>query len=161
MELNKATEDKRSRMLMLAVTIHNIPEGMAVGVALAGALFSQSAISIASALTLATGIAIQNFPEGAIISMPLSANGKSKMKAFGIGVLSGAVEPVFSVIALLCAKLVVPILPYMLSFAAGAMVYVVAQELIPEMQENTKSKTGIIFLALGFCIMMALDVAFG
>lgn len=146
---------------MLAVTIHNIPEGMAVGVAFAGALYSKSAITIASALTLAIGIAIQNFPEGAIISMPLSAKGKAKFKAFAIGTLTGAVEPVFSVIALLCASLVVPILPYMLSFAAGAMVYVVAQELIPEMQENTKSKIGIISLAFGFCVMMALDVAFG
>lgn len=146
---------------MLAVTIHNIPEGMAVGVAFAGALYSKSTITIASALTLAIGIAIQNFPEGAIISMPLSAKGRGKLKAFAIGTLTGAVEPVFSVIALLSASLVVPILPYMLSFAAGAMVYVVAQELIPEMQENTKSKIGIISLAFGFCVMMALDVAFG
>lgn len=146
-------------MLLLAVTIHNIPEGLAVGVALAGALYSESKISIASALTLAIGIAIQNFPEGAIISLPLRAGGYSRRKAFLYGALSGAVEPAGAVVAVLFSRLVVPVMPYFLSFAAGAMVYVVCEELIPEMRENTKSKLGIAMLSLGFCVMLALDVA--
>lgn len=145
-------------MLLLAVTIHNIPEGLAVGVALAGALYSKSSISIMSALTLAIGIAIQNLPEGAIISLPLRANGYSRNRAFLFGVLSGAVEPVGAIVALLFSRLVVPIMPYMLSFAGGAMIYVVCEELIPEMKENAKSKLGIFMLSLGFCVMLALDV---
>ena len=146
---------------MLAVTIHNIPEGMAVGVALAGAVYNQQNITMAEALTLSMGIAIQNFPEGAIISMPLKANGERKLKAFIIGALSGAVEPVFAYLTILCAGLVIPVLPYLLSFAAGAMIYVVSEELIPEMHEGSCSSTGILSLAIGFCVMMALDVALG
>lgn len=146
-------------MLLLAVTIHNIPEGLAVGVAIAGALYSSSNVSMAGAITLAIGIAIQNFPEGAIISMPLRAEGCKRGRAFLMGVLSGAVEPIASLVAILCAKFVVPIMPYVLSFAAGAMVYVVCEELIPEMHENESSKIGIIMLSIGFCIMLALDVA--
>lgn len=145
-------------MLLLAITVHNLPEGLAVGVALAGAIYDTK-ISIAGALTLAVGIAIQNFPEGAIVSLPLRANGYKRGKAFLIGTLSGVVEPIGAVVALLSARLVVPIMPYMLSFAAGAMIYVVCEELIPEMHEMQKSKLGIVVLSLGFCIMLALDVA--
>lgn len=146
-------------MLLIAVTAHNVPEGLAVGVAIAGAIYNDENISMASALTLAIGIAIQNFPEGAIISLPLRADGYSKKRAMLFGGLSGIVEPVGATIAVLFAGLVVPIMPYLLSFAAGAMVYVVCEELIPEMKENAKSKLGVIALSLGFCIMLALDVA--
>lgn len=157
-----ASDDaKKNAMLMLAVTLHNIPEGMAVGVALVGALSENASIPNAVAITLSTGIAIQNFPEGAIISMPLSAGGESKGKSFLMGALSGAVEPIAAVLTLALAGFVIPILPYVLSFAAGAMVYVVIMELVPEMQEEPRSSIGIIALSLGFCIMMALDVALG
>ena len=151
----------RTTMMVLAVTLHNIPEGMAVGVMYAGFLAGNSQITAASALALSLGIAIQNFPEGAIISMPLKAEGESKGKAFLGGVLSGVVEPVGAVLTLLAARLVIPALPYFLSFAAGAMLYVVVEELIPEMSQGKHSNVGTIFFAVGFSIMMTLDVALG
>ncbi len=151
----------RTTMMVLAVTLHNIPEGMAVGVMYAGFLAGNSQITAASALALSLGIAIQNFPEGAIISMPLKAEGESKGKAFLGGVLSGVVEPVGAVLTLLAARLVIPALPYLLSFAAGAMLYVVVEELIPEMSQGRHSNVGTIFFAVGFSIMMTLDVALG
>ena len=150
----------RTAMMVLAVTLHNIPEGMAVGVAYAGFLAGRGGITLAGALALATGIAIQNIPEGAIISMPLHAQGKSKVRAFWGGVLSGAVEPVFGALALILSGLVVPAMPCLLSFAAGAMICVVARELIPEMTQEEGSAVGVIFYALGFTLMMAMDVAF-
>ena len=151
----------RTSMMVLAVTLHNIPEGMAVGVVYAGMLSGTAEITAGGALALALGIAIQNFPEGAIISMPLRAEGKSRGKAFLDGVLSGAVEPVGALLTILAAGLVVPALPYLLSFAAGAMLYVVVEELIPEMTEGAHSNAGTIFFAVGFTVMMALDVALG
>ena len=151
----------RTTMMVLAVTLHNIPEGMAVGVMYAGFLAGNSQITAASALALSLGIAIQNFPEGAIISMPLKAEGQKKSKAFLGGVLSGVVEPVGAVLTLLAARLVIPALPYLLSFAAGAMLYVVVEELIPEMSQGRHSNIGTIFFAVGFSIMMTLDVALG
>ena len=156
----KVDKLKKTTMMIFAVTLHNIPEGMAVGVALAGAM-NGSSISLASALALSTGIAIQNFPEGAIISMPLKEEGMSKNKAFLLGTLSGAVEPLFGFITILLTGLVVPILPYILAFAAGAMLYVVVEELIPESQNGTHSNIGTIGFAIGFVIMMILDVALG
>ena len=151
----------RSTMMVLAVTLHNIPEGMAVGVVYAGFLAGNAQITAASALVLSLGIAIQNFPEGAIISMPLRAEGESKSKAFLGGVLSGVVEPIGAVLTLLAAQLVIPALPYLLSFAAGAMLYVVVEELIPEMSQGKHSNIGTIFFAVGFSVMMTLDVALG
>ena len=151
----------RTIMMVLAVTLHNIPEGMAVGVVYAGLISGAANITAGAALALALGIAIQNFPEGAIISMPLFAEGESKPKSFLLGVLSGAVEPLFGGITVLIASLVVPAMPYLLSFAAGAMLYVVVEELIPEMSEGEHSNTGVLFFAVGFSIMMALDVALG
>ena len=151
----------RTIMMVLAVTLHNIPEGMAVGVVYAGLLAGSGNITAGGALALALGIAIQNFPEGAIISMPLYAEGKSKPKSFGLGVLSGAVEPIFGGLTVLIASLVVPAMPYLLSFAAGAMLYVVVEELIPEMSEGVHSNIGVVFFAVGFSLMMALDVALG
>jgi len=151
----------RTAMLVLAVTLHNIPEGMAVGVVYAGMVSGMENITAGAALALALGIAIQNFPEGAIISMPLYSEGKSKSKSFGLGVLSGAVEPVFGGITVLIAGLVVPAMPYLLSFAAGAMLYVVVEELIPEMSAGKHSNIGVISFAVGFSLMMALDVALG
>ena len=151
----------RTAMIVLAVTLHNIPEGMAVGVVYAGLVSGSSNITAGGALALALGIAIQNFPEGAIISMPLYAEGKSKPKSFLLGVLSGAVEPVFGALTVLIAGLVVPAMPYLLSFAAGAMLYVVVEELIPEMSAGEHSNIGVIAFALGFSVMMALDVALG
>ena len=148
-------------MLTLAVTLHNIPEGMAVGVVFAGLISGTSEITIAGALALAIGIAIQNFPEGAIISMPLRSAGASKLKSFIYGVLSGIVEPIAAVITILLLSLVVPILPYLLAFAAGAMIYVVVEELIPESQNGKHSNIGTIGVALGFVLMMVLDVALG
>ncbi len=148
-------------MLVLAVTLHNIPEGMAVGVVYAGLVSGSSNITTGAALALALGIAIQNFPEGAIISMPLFAEGKSKKRSFFLGVLSGAVEPVFGGLTVLVAGLVVPAMPYFLSFAAGAMLYVVVEELIPEMSAGKHSNIGVISFAIGFSLMMALDVALG
>ena len=151
----------RTVMLVLAVTLHNIPEGMAVGVVYAGLMSGSANITAGGALALALGIAIQNFPEGAIISMPLFSEGKSKPKSFALGVLSGAVEPVFGALTVLIAGLVVPAMPYFLSFAAGAMLYVVVEELIPEMSQGRHSNVGVISFAIGFSLMMALDVALG
>ena len=151
----------RSTMMVLAVTLHNIPEGMAVGVMYAGFLAGNVQITAASALVLSLGIAIQNFPEGAIISMPLRAEGMSKPWAFAGGVLSGAVEPLGALLTILASGLVVPALPYLLSFAAGAMIYVVVEELIPEMSQGEHSDVGALTFALGFTLMMALDVALG
>ena len=151
----------RTAMMVLAVTLHNIPEGMAVGVVYAGLMNGSARITAGGALALALGIAIQNFPEGAIISMPLFAEGKSKPMSFWLGVLSGAVEPVFGGLTVLVASLVVPAMPYLLSFAAGAMLYVVVEELIPEMSSGEHSNIGVIFFAVGFSLMMALDVALG
>lgn len=151
----------RTTMLVLAVTLHNIPEGMAVGVVLAGWMTGATEISIGGALALSIGIAIQNFPEGAIISMPLRASGLSKIKAFGGGVLSGIVEPIGGLLTILAASMIVPVLPYLLAFAAGSMMYVVVEELIPEMSEGEHSNIGVITFAVGFTLMMALDVALG
>ncbi len=155
------TKLQRTTMLVLAVTLHNIPEGMAVGVVLAGSLTGNAQITMASALALSIGIAIQNFPEGAIISMPLRSEGMKKSKAFHYGVLSGIVEPIGAILTILAAGLIVPALPYFLSFAAGAMIYVVVEELIPEMSQGKHSDIGTIFFAVGFTIMMILDVALG
>ena len=151
----------RTAMLVLAVTLHNIPEGMAVGVVYAGLVNGSGNITAGAALALALGIAIQNFPEGAIISMPLYSEGKSKPKSFVLGMLSGAVEPVFGGLPVLIAGLVIPAMPYLLTFAAGAMLYVVVEELIPEMSQGKHSNIGVISFAVGFSIMMALDVALG
>ena len=148
-------------MLVLAVTLHNIPEGMAVGVVFAGLLSGSEMITAGGALALAIGIAIQNFPEGAIISMPLYSEGKSRPRSFWLGVLSGAVEPVFGGLTVLVAGLVVPAMPYLLTFAAGAMLYVVVEELIPEMSAGEHSNIGVVAFAIGFSLMMALDVALG
>lgn len=152
---------RRTTMMVLAVTLHNIPEGMAVGVVYAGYLSGSAQITAAGALALSLGIAIQNFPEGAIISMPLRAEGMKKGKAFCGGVLSGVVEPIGAMLTILAAQLVVPALPYLLSFAAGAMLYVVVEELIPEMSQGKHSNIGTIFFAMGFSVMMTLDVALG
>ena len=151
----------RSTMLVLAVTLHNIPEGMAVGVVLAGALADNATISIASAMALSVGIAIQNFPEGAIVSMPLKQSVRSKWKAFAYGAGSGAVEPLAGLVTILLIDLLQPILPFLLAFAAGAMIYVVVEELIPESQEGSHSNIATIGVAFGFALMMILDVALG
>lgn len=152
---------QKSTMLVLAVTLHNLPEGMAVGVVYAGWISGDAGITAMGALALSIGIAIQNFPEGAIISMPLRAEGVSKKKAFLYGALSGAVEPVGATLTIFAAGFVVPFLPYLLSFAAGAMVYVVVEELIPGMSEGKHSNVGTVLFAAGFTVMMALDVALG
>ena len=152
---------KKTTMLVLAVTLHNIPEGMAVGVTFAGALIGNTGITMAGAFALAVGIAVQNFPEGAIISMPLKSEGVSKPKAFLYGTLSGIVEQIGAIITILLTNTVVPILPYLLSFAAGAMIYVVVEELIPESQAGEHSNIGTIGVAIGFVIMMILDVTLG
>ncbi len=151
----------RTTMMVLAVTLHNIPEGMAVGVVYAGFLLGNTQITAASALALSLGIAIQNFPEGAIISMPLRAEGEKKSKAFLGGVLSGVVEPIGAVLTIVAAQFIIPALPYLLSFAAGAMLYVVVEELIPEMSQGRHSNLGTVFFAIGFSVMMVLDVALG
>ena len=151
----------KSTMMVLAVALHNLPEGMAVGVVVAGWLSGQESISFASALALSLGIALQNLPEGAIISMPLKSQGMSRRRAFGYGVASGIIEPVGAVLTILLANLVVPVLPYLLAFAAGAMLYVVVEELIPEMSEGEHSNIGTVFFAVGFTLMMMLDVALG
>ena len=151
----------RTTMMVLAVTLHNIPEGMAVGVVYAGFLSGNTQITAASALALSLGIAIQNFPEGAIISMPLRAEGESKGRAFLGGVLSGVVEPIGAVLTIVAAQFIIPALPYLLSFAAGAMLYVVVEELIPEMSQGRHSNLGTVFFAVGFSVMMVLDVALG
>ena len=152
---------RRTTMMVLAVTLHNIPEGMAVGVVYAGYLSGDTQITAAGALALSLGIAIQNFPEGAIISMPLRAEGMKKGRAFGGGVLSGVVEPIGAVLTILAARMIVPALPYLLSFAAGAMLSVVVEELIPEMSQGSHSNIGTVFFAVGFSVMMMLDVALG
>ena len=152
---------QRTTMMVLAVTLHNIPEGMAVGVVYAGYLAGNAKITVAAAMALSIGIAIQNFPEGAIISMPLRAEGMKVSKAFAGGVLSGIVEPVGAMLTILAAGYIVPALPYLLSFAAGAMIYVVVEELIPEMSQGEHSDLGTIFFAVGFTVMMSLDVALG
>lgn len=151
----------KNTMLVLAVTLHNIPEGMAVGVTLAGAITENTGITVAGAISLAVGIAIQNFPEGAIISMPLKAEGMSKGKAFLYGVLSGVVEPIGAVLTVVASGFIIPVLPYFLSFAAGAMMYVVIEELIPEMSHGDHSNIGTVMFAVGFTLMMILDVALG
>ncbi len=152
---------QKTTMLVLAVTLHNLPEGMAVGAVYAGWLSGNSGITAMGALALSLGIAIQNFPEGAIISMPLRAEGVSRGKAFLYGALSGAVEPAGAALTILAAGFVIPLLPYLLSFAAGAMVYVVVEELIPEMSEGKHSNVGTVLFAAGFTVMMVLDVALG
>lgn len=152
---------KNSTMMALAVTLHNIPEGMAVGVVFAGMIAQNAGITLASAIALAIGIAIQNFPEGAIISMPLRGEGVSKTKAFVYGMLSGIVEPIGAVLTILITSTIVPVLPYILSFAAGAMMYVVVEELIPEAQEGEHTDIGTVGVAIGFVLMMILDVALG
>ncbi|MBQ7479547.1 MAG: ZIP family metal transporter [Selenomonadaceae bacterium] len=155
------TRLSRTTMLVLAVTLHNIPEGMAVGVILAGWLEGASQITLGGALALSLGIAIQNFPEGAIISMPLHGSGESRTRAFMGGILSGIVEPLGAVLTVLAAGIIVPALPYLLSFAAGAMLYVVVEELVPEMSAGKHSNIGVLTFAIGFTLMMALDTALG
>lgn len=152
---------KKTTMLVLAVTLHNIPEGMAVGVTFAGVMTGNTTITLAAAFVLAIGIAIQNFPEGAIISMPLRGEGISRRRAFLYGTASGIVEPIAAFITILLTGLVVPILPYLLAFAAGAMIYVVVEELIPESQSGKHTNIGTIGVAFGFVMMMVLDVALG
>ena len=151
----------KTTMLVLAVTLHNIPEGMAVGVVFAGFISGETSISIAGSIALSIGIAIQNFPEGAIISLPLKSEGNSKLKSFILGTLSGIVEPIAALVTILLANLITPILPYVLSFAAGAMIYVVVEELIPEASEGEHSNIGPIGFGIGFVIMMILDIALG
>lgn len=151
----------KNTMLLLAVTLHNIPEGMAVGAVYAGLIYGGANITSAGALALSVGIAIQNFPEGAIISMPLRSDGMTKTKAFACGVVSGAAEPLGAVLTILAAGFIVPAMPYFLSFAAGAMIYVVVEELIPEMSEGEHSNIGTVAFAIGFAVMMILDVALG
>lgn len=160
------SEGPKSRLsktskLVLAVTIHNIPEGMAVGVVLAGALEQNAYISMTAAIALSIGMAIQNFPEGAIVSMPLRAAGNTRRKAFFLGALSGVVEPVAAIVTLMLTSFILPVLPYLLSFAAGAMMYVVVEELIPETQNGRHSNIGTLGFAFGFILMMFLDVALG
>ena len=152
---------RRTTMMALAVTLHNVPEGMAVGVVYAGLLAGSGNITAGSAFALALGIAIQNFPEGAIISMPLHAQGCRKGRAFLYGALSGAVEPLFGLMTVLFAGLVAPAMPYLLAFAAGAMMFVVVEELIPEMSQGSHTHIGLLFFAVGFTLMMSLDVALG
>lgn len=161
--LCKQAEKKNEKvaMLVLAVVIHNIPEGMAVGAAYAGALAGQSDAAFSAALMLSLGIGIQNLPEGAIISMPLASRGMGKGRALGHGVLSGVVEPIAGALTVLLSTLIVPVLPYLLSFAAGAMIYVVVEELVPEMSECGRAYTGTLMFMLGFSLMMTLDVALG
>ena len=151
----------RSAMLMLAVTIHNLPEGAACGAIFAGVISGEGAVTMAGAIALSIGIAIQNFPEGAIISLPLRSEGNSRFKAFLLGALSGVVEPLGALLAIGLAGIVTPILPYLLAFAAGAMIYVVVEELVPEANEGEHSNLGTIAFAVGFALMMVLDVALG
>lgn len=151
----------RTTMMVLAVTLHNIPEGMAVGVVYAGYLSGSPEITAGGALALSLGVAIQNFPEGAIISMPLHAQGESRFRSFIDGVLSGAVEPLGAVLTIYLARFLIPVMPYLLSFAAGAMIYVVVEELIPEMSAGEHSNIGVLMFAVGFTLMMAMDVSLG
>lgn len=157
----KRIVQRGTTMMALAVTLHNVPEGMAVGAVFAGCLSGSSGIAMAEALALSLGIAIQNFPEGAIISMPLKADGMRKRTAFVYGVLSGIVEPIAALLTILASGFIVPVLPYLLSFAAGAMIYVVVGELVPEMSDAKHPDMGTVLFALGFTVMMALDVALG
>ena len=152
---------KKTTMMVFAVTLHNIPEGMAVGVTFAGALIGNTGITMAGAFALAIGIAIQNFPEGAIVSMPLRSTGVSRLKSFMYGTLSGIVEPIGGLITILLARYIISVMPYLLSFAAGAMMYVVVEELIPEMSQGEHSHLGVLFFSVGFTLMMVLDVALG
>ena len=152
---------RRTTMMVLAVTLHNIPEGMAVGVVCAGYLAGDTEITAMGVLALSLGIAVQNFPEGAIVSMPLRAEGEGKLRAFAGGVLSGVVEPIGALVTILAAELLVPALPYLLGFAAGAMLYVVVEEMIPEMSQGRHSHIGVLAFAAGFSVMMVLDVALG
>ncbi len=152
---------KRTTMMVLAVTLHNIPEGMAVGVTLAGVIYGNVGLSLMGAFVLAIGIAIQNFPEGAVVAMPLKLEENSKLKSFGYGVLSGVVEPIASILTILVTGLVVPVLPYFLSFASGAMMYVVVEELVPQLQEKKHSNIGVIGFSIGFVLMMILDISLG
>jgi ZIP family zinc transporter len=152
---------KRTTKLVLAVTLHNLPEGMAVGIVCAGWLYGNETITFTGALALALGIAIQNFPEGAIVAVPLLGEGVPKKKTFLYGVLSGIVEPIGSILVIAASSLLIPTMPYLLSFAAGAMMYVVVEELIPEMSEGEHSNIGTVSFALGFILMMALDVGLG
>ena len=160
-KFEKKEDGKKFNMLMFSVTLHNIPEGMAVGVCFAGFLAGNAGISFWEALVLAIGIAIQNIPEGAIISMPEKMSGISKKKSFLDGVLSGVVEPIAAIITIMLLNVVVPILPYLLSFAAGAMIFVVIEELVPEMHEGKKSMIGVVGVTIGFIMMMVLDIALG
>ena len=155
------TDLARTTLMVLAVTLHNIPEGMAVGVVFAGWLAGESAVTLAGAATLALGIAIQNFPEGAIISLPLRAEGSSRMQEFAKGTASGVVEPLAALLTIAFARQLVPWMPYLLSFAAGAMMYVVVEELVPQMAEGEHSHLPVLMFAFGFTVMMALDVALG
>lgn len=160
-DIEKKQNGKKLNMLLFSVTLHNIPEGMAVGVCFAGFLAGNAGIGLFEAMLLAIGIAIQNIPEGAIISMPLKMEGQSKKDAFLYGVLSGIVEPISAFITILLLNIIVPLLPYLLSFAAGAMIYVVIEELVPEIHTGNKSKLGVIGVTIGFVIMMVLDIALG
>lgn len=160
-KLENQENGKKIDMLIFSVTLHNIPEGMAVGVCFAGFLSGNAGIALIEAIVLAIGIAIQNIPEGAIISMPLKRKGISKKGAFIRGVLSGVVEPIAAIITILLINIVVPILPYLLSFAAGAMIFVVVEELIPEMHEGKENMIGVIGVTIGFIIMMVLDIVLG
>ncbi len=166
MHMNKSEEGVRSGLkgttkLVLAVTIHNLPEGMAVGIVYAGWLYGNESIKLASVLALAIGIALQNFPEGAIVSLPLRAEGMSKNKTFLLGVLSGAAEPVGAIVMIFAAGLFIPVMPYLLSFAAGAMFYVVVEDLVPDIAGGEHANTGTVCFAAGFILMMALDVGMG
>ncbi len=160
-KIQTRNDDRSIDMLMFSVTLHNIPEGMAVGVCFASALAGNAGVSLLSAIVLAVGIAIQNIPEGAIISLPLKLRGVSKKKAFITGVMSGVVEPIASLVTIMLVNIIVPVLPYLLSFAAGAMIYVVFEELIPEMHTGKKSVWGIISVVIGFSVMMILDITLG
>lgn len=157
----KSSASERSSLMVLAVTLHNLPEGMAVGAVFAGLLAGEQGITVASAMALALGIAIQNFPEGAIVSLPLCSEGLSRRCSFWRGVLSGVVEPIGAFVTILAVGIAVPILPFLLGFAAGAMLYVVTAELIPSVAEGKYCTVGNLLFAVGFCLMMALDVAFG
>lgn len=160
-KIEKKQNGKKLNMLLFSVTLHNIPEGMAVGVCFAGFLAGNAGIDLLEAMLLAIGIAIQNIPEGAIISIPLKMNGQKKKKSFICGVLSGIVEPISAFATILLLNIIVPILPYLLSFAAGAMIYVVIEELVPEIHTGNTSKLGIVGVTIGFIVMMVLDIALG
>ncbi len=157
----KNSKLKKNTMLFLAVTLHNIPEGISVGVAIAGALYGNGIMTLSGAFALSLGIAIQNFPEGAIVSMPLICDGNSKKKSFLYGIFSGIVEPIFAFITVLLSSFMIPVLPYVLGFAAGAMIYVVIDELVPQSQEGIHSNFATLFFVLGFLVMMILDITLG